>query len=70
MPYRTFITFIPTFKAGDPPPSGYVAWHEWAKVQGRAGLRQRKCRRCDRYKFPQELDRRFKVLTCKACAKG
>lgn len=46
---------IPHFKPGDPPPTGYVEWHEWAKVQGRAGLRQRKCWRCGLWRFPQEV---------------
>lgn len=29
----------PDFKAGDPPPEGYLAWHEWAETQHKAGLR-------------------------------
>ena len=33
----------PTFKAGDPAPEGYLAWHDWAEVQHKAGLRQKRC---------------------------
>lgn len=44
----------PVFKAGDQPPKSYLAWHEWAAVQTRAGLRQRRCPVCKLYNFPQE----------------
>ena len=27
-----------TFKPGDQAPAGYLAWHEWAEVQHKAGL--------------------------------
>lgn len=52
------IDFVPIFKPGDPPPSGngYNAWHEWAKVQHGAGLRQRRCVQCQRFYFPQEME--------------
>lgn len=43
------------FEVGSQPPSGYVAWHEWAAAQGRGGLRQRQCRNCGRWRFPQEM---------------
>lgn len=43
------------FEAGSPPPQGYIAWHEWAAVQGRAGLKQRRCPTCKLFRFPQEL---------------
>jgi hypothetical protein len=33
----------PEVKAGDPAPKGYVAWHDWARVQHRGGLRQTRC---------------------------
>jgi len=36
----------PGFKPGDQAPSGYLAWHEWAEVQHKAGLRQKQCGRC------------------------
>lgn len=50
------IDFVPVFKAGDPPPTGngYNEWHEWAEVQHKAGLRQKKCKVCQRFFFPQE----------------
>ena len=41
------------YKVGDPPPSGYTAWDDWAKVQYNGGLRQVR-RQCGRYHFPQE----------------
>ena len=40
---------------GTMPPSGYLAWHEWASVQHKAGLRQTTCCVCVRWYFPQEL---------------
>jgi hypothetical protein len=44
----------PDFKPGDPPPSGYNNWHAWARVQDRAGLKQRRCWKCGLWRFPQE----------------
>jgi hypothetical protein len=44
-----------TYNHGDPPPDGYLAWHEWAAVQHKAGLRQRQCCRCGLWNYPQEL---------------
>lgn len=44
-----------TYKPGDLPPEGYLAWHEWAEVQHKAGLRQKECGRCGKWKYPQEL---------------
>ena len=55
MRYGIFLTVIPDFKPGDPPPTGYVAWHEWASVQRKAGLRQRTCGICGLWRFPQEM---------------
>ena len=54
---RTIVCLLtqPTFKPGDLPPEGYLAWHEWAAVQHKAGLRQRECGKCGRWKYPQEL---------------
>lgn len=43
------------YKPGDLPPKGYIAWHEWADVQRRAGIRQVKCCVCSLWKSPQEL---------------
>lgn len=42
------------YKKGDPAPTGYIAWHAWADVQHRAGLRQKQCARCLLWYFPQE----------------
>lgn len=43
------------YKPGGPAPEGYLAWHEWAAVQHKAGLRQQKCVLCGLWCFPQEL---------------
>lgn len=43
------------YKPGDPPPEGYREWHEWARVQANAGLRQKRCGFCLHWCFPQEL---------------
>ena len=32
-----------------------MAWHEWAEVQHKSGLRQKECGRCGKLKYPQEL---------------
>lgn len=45
----------PTFKPGDLPPEGYLAWHEWAEVQRKAGIKQVQCGRCGLWQTPQEL---------------
>lgn len=44
-----------TYKPGDPAPKGYLAWHEWAEAQHKAGLRQKQCGRCGLWRYPQEL---------------
>jgi uncharacterized OB-fold protein len=44
------------YKVGDPPPEGYLEWHQWARIQMKGGLRSKKCRRCARWYFPQEMD--------------
>ena len=51
----SFLTFGGHYQPGDPPPSGYLDWHEWADVQHKAGLRQARCCDCGKLKFPQEL---------------
>ena len=51
---RIHLSVTENYQAGDPAPSGYLAWHEWAAVQHRAGLRQRQCGRCGRWYYPQE----------------
>jgi hypothetical protein len=43
------------YKAGDPPPPGYVARQEWAKAQMRAGMKQQQCK-CGIWLFPQERE--------------
>ena len=45
---------MPKFNVGDPEPSGYLEWHEWARVQHRGGLRQAR-RACGKLHFPQEV---------------
>lgn len=47
----------PRWKPGSMPPTGYIAWHAWAEAQHKAGLRQVRCGRCVRYKYPQELSK-------------
>ncbi len=44
-----------TYKPGDLPPEGYLAWHEWADVQRKAGIKQVQCGRCGRWRTPQEM---------------
>jgi len=44
-----------TYAPGDPAPQGYLAWHEWADTQHKAGLRQKECGRCGKWRYPQEL---------------
>ena len=56
IPFQGGIVCVtPEFKPGDQAPEGYLAWHEWAEVQHKAGLRQKKCGRCGKWKYPQEL---------------
>ena len=45
----------PFFKPGDPPPHGYLQWHQWANVQMHARIRQKRCRVCRLWRFPQEV---------------
>ena len=44
-----------TYKPGDAEPDGYLAWHEWADTQHKAGLQHVQCGRCKKFKFPQQL---------------
>lgn len=46
---------MPEFKPGDQAPSGYLQWHEWAEAQHKAGLRQKECGRCGKWRYPQQL---------------
>lgn len=52
------ILAMPDYKVGDPRPvpDGYLQWHEWAGIQHKGGLRQRPCKNCGRYLFPQEVE--------------
>lgn len=52
-----WLTLAGEYQPGDPPPSGYCDWHEWAQVQLAAGLEPVRCGVCLRFKFPQELAR-------------
>ena len=49
------LTVTPDFQPGDPPPASYNDWHEWARIQYAAGLRQKRCAMCFKFCFPQEL---------------
>jgi len=44
-----------SYKPGDLPPEGYLAWHEWAEIQYKAGVKQVECGICGKAKTPQEL---------------
>lgn len=44
-----------TYKPGDLPPEGYLAWHEWAEAQRKHGIKQVQCGKCGLWKTPQEL---------------
>lgn len=48
------MTITTRYKPGDPPPTGYLQWHAWARAQYAAGLRQRQCPTCGLWRFPQE----------------
>lgn len=42
------------FAPGDQPPQGYIAWHGWAEVQRKAGIKQSYCVKCCLWRTPQE----------------
>lgn len=65
----TVITFQGEYAVGSPPPSGYLAWHEWAEVQAAAGLEQSRCEVCGRWQFPQELSRSVDGVQLGVCLK-
>jgi len=52
------------YKPGDPPPEGYNAWHEWARVQVKSGLEQTQCPDCGKWRFPQEFASTGRCLEC------
>lgn len=45
---------VKQIEVGDPRPDGYLAFHEWAEVQHKGGLRQQQCSTCGLWFFPQE----------------
>jgi hypothetical protein len=49
------VLITPDFEVGSQPPTGYLAWHEWAETQSKAGLKQSECGVCGSWNFPQEL---------------
>jgi hypothetical protein len=53
------------YKPGDPSPTGYLDWHEWAEIQHKAGLRQKECGRCGKWRYPQELSAETDRMTGK-----
>ncbi len=55
---------MPAFKPGDPAPAGYLQWHEWARAQLRGGLRQKRCKYCGLFVFPQEYEADHKMGEC------
>lgn len=58
------ITIQEDYQPGDQPPEGYLAWHEWADVQFKAGIKQVECGSCGLWKTPQELSEEFVVTRC------
>ena len=62
---RGIVCVQPEFKPGDQAPEGYLAWHEWAEVQHKAGLRQKQCGRCEKWKYPQELSDKIDIFKAK-----
>ena len=50
------------YAPGDQAPHGYLAWHEWAAAQDKAGIRQIACGRCGLWNYPQELSDQFDKL--------
>ena len=76
------ITIQKDYKPGDMPPDGYLAWHAWAEVQRKAGIKQITCSNCGLWCTPQELSDKIvmaalytkrgtpvvvKQVTCKKC---
>ena len=57
--FSGIICTTPDFNPGDQAPEGYLAWHEWAEVQYKAGLLQKECGRCGKWKYPQEMSEKI-----------
>lgn len=51
---KTYLCVTGDYKPGDPAPEGYLERIEWARVQMKAGLIQRRCPGCGKYKFTHE----------------
>lgn len=58
------LTIQATYKPGDLPPEGYLAWHEWADVQRKAKIKQVACPTCSLWRTPQELSTKQREWTC------
>jgi uncharacterized OB-fold protein len=54
------------YEVGSLPPSGYIAWDEWASAQIKGGLKQSQCSECGLWFFPQEA---INHAPNKACAR-
>ena len=50
---KAILDVVDDYKVGDPAPEGYLAWHEWARVQYKGGLRQLRGP-CGHWLFPQQ----------------
>ena len=59
---RAILEVAGDYKPGDPEPDGYIDRSEWAKVQLKAGLRQKRCGRCGLWFFPQQLSDKTDVM--------
>lgn len=57
------LTIQRDYKPGDMPPVGYLAWHEWAEVQRKAGVKQVACSGCGLWRTPQELSDKVTTAT-------
>jgi hypothetical protein len=55
------LTIVGDYKPGDPRPSGYSDFVEWATVQEKAGLRPARCGQCSLWRYPQEMSGRVVV---------
>lgn len=47
------------YEKGAMPPEGYIQKHTWAENQIRQGLKQKRCKKCRRYFFPQEMETHY-----------
>jgi len=43
------------YAPGDQAPHEYLAWHEWAAAQDKAGIRQIACGSCGLWNYQQEM---------------